>query len=50
MRRCLDEIGSSTKTEAKTNTALGRMETALGEAEWAATQTVHLAASLALEW
>jgi len=26
------------------------METALGEAECAATQTVHLAASVALEW
>jgi hypothetical protein len=50
MRRCLDETGSSTETEAKTKTALDRMESASGEAEWATTQTVHLAASLALEW
>jgi hypothetical protein len=30
--------------------AFGSVETALGEAEWVAMQTVHLAASVALEW
>jgi len=50
MRRCLAETGSRTGAEAKTWSAFGRMDTAFGEAECAATQTVHLAASVALEW
>ena len=50
MRVCLAETGSSTGANAKMCVAFGRVETALGEAEWAATQTVHLAASDALEW
>jgi len=50
MRLCLAETGSRTGAAAKTCSAFGRMETALGEAECAATQTVHLAASVALEW
>jgi hypothetical protein len=33
-----------------TKIAFGRVEVTLGEAEWAATQTVHFAASVALEW
>jgi hypothetical protein len=50
MRRCLAETGSRTGAEANTWSAFGRTATALGEAECAATQTVHLAASVALEW
>jgi hypothetical protein len=50
MSRCFAEMGSRTGAAAKTWSAFGRIETALGEAEWAATQTVHLAASVALEW
>jgi hypothetical protein len=36
--------------DAKKKGALGRGATVLGAAEWATIQTVHLAASLALEW
>jgi hypothetical protein len=50
MRVCLAETGSSTGANAKICVAFGRAETALGEAEWAATQTEHFAASVALEW
>jgi hypothetical protein len=32
------------------NVAFSRVEVSLGEAEWAAIQTVHFAASVALEW
>jgi hypothetical protein len=32
------------------NVWLERVETALGEAEWAVTQTVHFNASVGLEW
>ena len=34
----------------KTNVVFASREVALGEAEWAATQTVHLAESVALVW
>jgi hypothetical protein len=50
MRRCLVETGFGRKATSKTKVAFGRVEVALGEAEWAATQTVHFAASVALEW
>jgi hypothetical protein len=33
-----------------TNVAFGKLDVALGEAEWAAMQTLHFAASVALEW
>jgi hypothetical protein len=49
MRRCLAESGSAWKVDTATNVALSRLEVVLGEAEWAATQTVHFAASFALE-
>jgi hypothetical protein len=50
MRRCLAETGFALKADTATNVAFTRVEVALGEAEWAAIQTVHFAASDALEW
>jgi hypothetical protein len=49
MRRCLAAIGSARKEDTATNVAFNRVEGAFGEAEWAAIQTVHFAASLAFE-
>jgi hypothetical protein len=49
MRRCLAATGSARKVDTATNVAFSRVEGALGEAEWAAIQTVHFAASVAFE-
>jgi hypothetical protein len=46
----LVETGRGRKVETETNVTFGKSEGTLGDAEWAATQTVHLAASIALEW
>src|ERR1700740_1555346 len=48
-RRCLPETGSALKVETTTKVVGRGVEAALGEAEWAATQTVHFADSVALE-
>jgi len=45
----LAETGSDQKVDTGTNVTFGKLEVGLGEAEWAATQTVHFAASVALE-
>lgn len=50
MRRCLAATGSARKVYTARSVAFSRVEVALGEAEWAAMQTVHFAASVALEW
>ena len=50
MRRCLAETGSVRKVDTRTSVLFGRAEVAIGEAEWAVTQTVHFNASVALEW
>ena len=49
-RRCLAETGSVRRVNTETNATFDGVETVLGDVEWAATQTVHLAASAALEW
>jgi len=49
MRHCLAATGSARKVDTATNLALSRAEVALGEAEWAAIQTVHFAVSVAFE-
>jgi hypothetical protein len=49
MRRCLAATGSARKVDTATNVAFSRVEGAVGEAEWAAIQTVHFAASVAFE-
>jgi len=49
-RRCLAETGFGWKVATGTKVVFGSTEVVLGEAEWAATQTVHFAASAALEW
>ena len=46
---CLAETGSARRVDTTTNVACGSLGVALGEAEWAATQTVHFAASVAFE-
>jgi tetrahydromethanopterin S-methyltransferase subunit H len=46
----LAETGFGRNVATGTNVASGSVEVVLGEAEWAATQTVHFAASVALEW
>ena len=43
------EIGSGRKVDAETNNTFGKVVVVLGEAEWAAIQTVHVADSVALE-
>jgi hypothetical protein len=48
-RRCLVVTGSDRKTDTETNITLGKMIVALGEAEWAATQTEHAADSVSFE-
>ena len=48
-RRCLLETGSTQKVDTTTKVVGRGVEAAVGEAEWAATQTVHLADSVALE-
>jgi hypothetical protein len=45
----LAEIGSGRKVDAETNDTFGKVVVTLGEAEWAAIQIVHFAASAALE-
>jgi len=50
IRRCLAETGFGRKVATGTKVVFGSIEAVLGEAEWAATQTVHFAASVALEW
>lgn len=44
------ETGSVLQIDTRTNAWLGKTEAACGEAECAATQTVHFAASFALKW
>jgi hypothetical protein len=49
--RCLAETGLATRTSwAGIKAISGSFETATGDAEWAATQTVHVAESSKLEW
>ena len=48
--RCWAETGSDRVIRTRTNVWLGKTEAACGDAECAATQTVHFAASFALEW
>lgn len=43
------ETGSGRKVDTETNVTLGKATGALGEAEWAVIQTVHVADSEALE-
>lgn len=43
------EFGRRTTVKTATNVGVGLVETALGVAEWAATQIVHFDASVALE-
>ena len=51
MSRCLAGTGAAvTTTETRRKKAFGNLEASTGEAEWAATQTVHFAASMELEW
>jgi hypothetical protein len=46
MRRCLAETGSAIeRSEREEKIVFGNFEAAIGEAECAATQTVHVAAS-----
>jgi hypothetical protein len=45
----LEETGFGRKVDTETNITFGRMVVALGEAEWAAIQTVHVADSVAFE-
>jgi hypothetical protein len=49
MRHCLVATGSARKVDTATNLAVSGAEVALGEAEWAAMQTVHFAVSVAFE-
>ena len=49
MKYCLVETGSARKVDTATNPVFSGAELALGEAEWAAMQTVHFAASVAFE-
>ncbi len=49
MRHCLAETGSARKVDTTTNLAGRGVELVWGEAEWAATQTVHFADSVAFE-
>jgi hypothetical protein len=49
MRRCLAETGFGRKVETETNVNFGKLAVALGDAEWAATQTVHFVDSVAFE-
>ena len=44
------ETGSDREIDAGTNARLGRTAETCGAAEWAVTQSVHFAASLAFEW
>ena len=44
------ETGAERVIDARTNVRLGRTAETCGAAEWAVTQIVHFAASLALEW
>ena len=50
IRRCLAETGFVRKVATGTKVAFASVEVVLGEAEWAAIQTVHLADSVAVEW
>lgn len=51
MSRCLAGTGSATKTSwTGVKAVSGSVGTATGDAEWAATQTVHVAESSKLEW
>jgi hypothetical protein len=45
----LAEIGSSKKVDIETNNTLGKVVVILGEAEWAAIQTLQVADSVAFE-
>ena len=49
MRHCLAAAGSARTVDTATNLAFSGAEVAFGEAEWAAIQTVHFAASVAFE-
>ena len=46
---CLAETGCGRKVERETNVTFGEGEDVLGDAECAATQTVHFAASASFE-
>ena len=48
--RCLAETGFVRSVNSETNVTFDRVQMVLGEAECAATQTVHFAASAAFEW
>jgi hypothetical protein len=45
----LAEIGSGRKVDTETNSTFGKVVWVLGEAEWAAIQTLHVADSVAFE-
>ena len=49
-RRCLAASGFACNVDTGTNVIVGRLQGDFGEAECAATQTVHVAASLPSEW
>jgi hypothetical protein len=46
----LAETGSDVRCAGRTKVRLGKTEEVCGDAECAVTQTVHFAASVALEW
>jgi hypothetical protein len=45
----LAETGSGRKVDTETNITVGKVVAVLGEAEWAAIHTVHVADSVAFE-
>ena len=49
IKRCLAEIGSGRRVDAETNNTFGKVVVIVGEAEWAAMQTLHVADSVAFE-
>jgi hypothetical protein len=49
MTHCLVATGSARKVDTATNLAFSGAEVGLGDAEWAAMQTVQFAASVAFE-
>jgi len=50
MRRCLAETASVRNVNTETKVTFDKVEVVLGEAEWPAMQTVHLADSVAFRW
>ena len=47
--RCFAEIGSARKADTPTKVTLTEVNVVLGEVEWAAIQTLHVADSVAFE-